>query len=33
LIIEDKMGGKIIAKAKRDGAQICITIQKAKGAA
>ncbi len=33
LIIEDKMGGKIIAKAKKNGAQICITIQKAKGAA
>jgi signal transduction histidine kinase/ABC-type uncharacterized transport system substrate-binding protein len=33
LIIEDKMGGKIIAKEKNDGAQICITIQKAKGTA
>lgn len=33
LIIEDKMGGKIIAKQKENGAQICITIKKAKGAA
>jgi len=33
LIIEDKMGGKIIAKQKKHGAQICITIKKAKGAA
>ena len=33
LIIEDKMGGKIVAKQKNSGAQICITIQKAKGAA
>jgi len=32
LIIEDKMGGKIIAKQKKSGAQICITIKKAKGA-
>lgn len=31
LIIEDKMGGKIIAKPKDNGAQICITIKKAKG--
>lgn len=31
LIIEDKMGGKIIAKQKKSGAQIFITIQKAKG--
>lgn len=31
LIIEDKMGGKIIAKQKKNGgAQICITIKKAK---
>ncbi|WP_333804235.1 sensor histidine kinase [Sulfurospirillum sp.] len=33
LIIEDKMGGKIIAKQRKSGAQICITINKAKGAA
>lgn len=33
LIIEDKMGGKIIAQQKKSGAQIFITIQKAKGAA
>lgn len=32
LIIEDKMSGKIIAKQKKNGAQICITIKKAKGA-
>ena len=31
LIIEDKMGGKIIAIPKDNGAQICITIKKAKG--
>jgi len=32
LIIEDKMGGKIIAKPKVNGAEICITVKKAKGA-
>ncbi|ACZ12294.1 ABC transporter substrate binding protein [Sulfurospirillum deleyianum] len=31
LIIEDKMGGKIIAKQRENGAQICITVKKAKG--
>ena len=31
LIIEDKMGGKIIAKQREKGAMICITIKKAKG--
>ena len=31
LIIEDKMGGKIFAKQIPNGAQMCITIQKAKG--
>lgn len=31
LIIEDKMGGKIFAKQKKEGAQMCITIKKAKG--
>ena len=31
LIIEDKMGGKIVAKQRKNGAQICITIKKAKG--
>ena len=31
LIIEDKMGGKIVAKQKENGAQICITVNKVKG--
>jgi len=31
LIIEDKMGGKIVAKQREQGAQICIAIKKVKG--
>ena len=31
LIIEDKMGGKIYAEQKEQGARLCIVVQKYKG--